>query len=81
MLQKDATSSSGGTGGRDNHSNIGDFNSRPRAGQEQTARTPIYLLRLRPGPGIDPVHALRAALKSLLRRYGLRCVSAREERQ
>lgn len=28
--------------------------------------------------GRDPVHALRALLKVALRRYGLRCTSARE---
>jgi hypothetical protein len=35
---------------------------------------PVFTLVLRPLPGIDPVRALRAALKMLLRAYGLRCV-------
>jgi hypothetical protein len=39
---------------------------------------PTYLVRLRPEPNVDPVRALRAALKHLLRRHGLRCISARE---
>jgi hypothetical protein len=41
---------------------------------------PIYTLRLRPEPHIiNPIHALRGALKVLLRRFGLRCVSAEQE--
>ena len=40
---------------------------------------PVFVLRLTPRPGVsDPIRALRAALKVLLRR-GLRCVSAYEE--
>src|SRR5262245_261625 len=31
----------------------------------------MYRLTIRPKPGIDPVRALRAALKTLSRRYGL----------
>jgi hypothetical protein len=34
---------------------------------------------LRALPGTDGVRALRAALKTLLRRYGLRCVSVEVE--
>jgi hypothetical protein len=37
------------------------------------------VLRLRPEPNIDPIRALRAVLKYLLRRHGFRCISAREE--
>jgi hypothetical protein len=36
---------------------------------------PIFTLRLQPLPGVDPIRALRLALKGLLRRCGLRCVS------
>jgi len=36
---------------------------------------PTFLLRLRPVPGVDAVKALRAALKKLLRQFGLRAVS------
>jgi hypothetical protein len=40
---------------------------------------PIFLVRLRALPGVDAIRALRAALKTLLRRYGLRCESVEEE--
>jgi len=39
---------------------------------------PVYVLELRPEPGVDPVLALRALLKVPLRRFGLRCISATE---
>jgi hypothetical protein len=39
---------------------------------------PVFTLELRPEPGVDPVLALRALLKAALRRYGMRCTSARE---
>jgi hypothetical protein len=43
-------------------------------------KRPIFVVRLRPEPGVaDPVRALRAALKILLRRFGLRCVSAQRD--
>ena len=41
---------------------------------------PIYIVRLRPLPGIDAERALRAALKVLLRRFGLQAVEVREDR-
>jgi hypothetical protein len=41
----------------------------------------IFLIRLRALPGVDGVRALRAALKTLLRRYGLRCISIDMERE
>jgi hypothetical protein len=40
---------------------------------------PIYIIRLRALPGVDAVQALRAALKTLLRRYGLKCLSIEVE--
>jgi hypothetical protein len=39
-----------------------------------------YVLILRPEPGIDGIRALRAALKYLLRRFGLRVVKISEVR-
>jgi hypothetical protein len=39
---------------------------------------PLYKLLLRPEPGVDPERALRHALKVLLRRFGLRAISAEE---
>jgi hypothetical protein len=41
---------------------------------------PTYALRLRAEPGVNAIHALRAVLKNMLRRYGLRCLSAYEEK-
>jgi hypothetical protein len=41
---------------------------------------PIYLLRLRPLPGTDPIRALRIILKLLLRRANMRCISVEQER-
>jgi len=35
----------------------------------------LIVLHLRPLPGVDPVIALRQALKRLLRSHGLRCVN------
>jgi len=43
-------------------------------------RRPVFVLELRPEPGIDPVLALRALLKVTLRRFGMRCISAHESR-
>lgn len=38
----------------------------------------VYMLTLIGKPGDDPIHGIRALLKLALRRYGLRCVNARE---
>lgn len=40
---------------------------------------PVFLVRLRALPGVDGVKALKAALKTLLRRYGLKCLSVEVE--
>ena len=46
------------------------------------AKRPTFILKLRPERQVTgPVKALRFALKTLLRRYGLRCIGIREERQ
>jgi hypothetical protein len=45
---------------------------------EPAGERATFTLVLRPEPGVDPVHALRSALKRLLRQYGLRCISAEE---
>lgn len=42
-------------------------------------RRPVFVLRLRAAPGVDPVRALRAALKVLLRRFGLKAIEVAEE--
>jgi hypothetical protein len=36
---------------------------------------PTFIPILRPEPDVDPIRALRGALKVLLRRFGLRAVS------
>jgi hypothetical protein len=41
--------------------------------------TPVFVLRLRVGPKVDPIRALRAALKVLGRRFGLRAISVQAE--
>jgi hypothetical protein len=41
------------------------------------SRRPAFLVTLEALPGIDATRALRAALKRLLRDFGLRCVEVR----
>lgn len=43
-----------------------------------TAR-PTFIVRLQPKPGVDAVRALRAALKVLLRRFGLKAIEVKQE--
>ena len=38
----------------------------------------VFLLRLTPKPGVDPIRALRGLLKFAWRRFGLRCVAVEE---
>lgn len=46
-----------------------------------TARPrPVFILRLQPKAGVDTARAIRAILKVLLRRHGLRCLGLTEER-
>ena len=40
---------------------------------------PIYIIRLRAQPDVDAIRALRNALKVLLRRFGLKCLSIEVE--
>jgi hypothetical protein len=42
---------------------------------------PVFLLRLQPLPGVNPIAALRLALKALLRRYGLGCISIEDQKE
>jgi hypothetical protein len=37
--------------------------------------TPLPIVRLRPLPNVDGIRAIRAALKTLLRQFGLKCLS------
>jgi hypothetical protein len=41
---------------------------------------PVFIIKLRPvRADCDGIRGLRAILKSLLRRYGFRCIDAREQ--
>ena len=42
---------------------------------------PVFVVCLQAQKGVEPVRALKAALKTLKRRYGLRCVTIREARK
>jgi hypothetical protein len=44
-------------------------------------RRPVYLLRLQSLRGPNEIRRLRAVLKALLRRLGLRCISIEIEAQ
>ena len=50
------------------------------ANRTSASRGEAYVLTLRPMPGVDGIRALRAALKFLLRRFGLRAVKIGEGR-
>ena len=39
---------------------------------------PVFIVRLTPAPGVDPIHAMRLLLKAA-KRYGLRCTEVIEE--
>ena len=41
--------------------------------------TPTYIVRLRPAPGSDDIKVMRWALKVLLRRFQIRCLSIEQE--
>jgi hypothetical protein len=53
-----------------------------RAGHQQhpreTDRGPIFIVKLQAQPGADGIRSLRQPLKVLLRKFRLRCLSARE---
>ena len=56
------------------------FKSSEAADRVMREQQPIYHLRLQPWPGVRNVDlVLRRALKSLLRRHKLRCISIRQE--
>lgn len=44
-----------------------------------TEERPVFTLRLRAEPGVNPIRALRQALKTALRRFGFRCVEIRRD--
>jgi hypothetical protein len=56
------------------------YTTRPSGGNSPPkAERPTFRLVLRAEPGVDAVHALRHALKALLRRFGLRSISCERE--
>ena len=42
---------------------------------------PVYIVHLKPEPKVDGIRALKAGLKTLLRRYGLWCVTIKKARK
>jgi hypothetical protein len=47
-----------------------------KRGRRNTAERPLFVLKLRPEPGVDGTRALRRFLKVALRSFRLRCISA-----
>lgn len=47
----------------------------------KASERPVYRMLVRGEPGIDETRALRALLKVMLRRFGLRCTSLAIEKQ
>jgi hypothetical protein len=47
---------------------------------QQPPERPVFVLRIEGRPGADNIKSLRWVLKRLLRRYGLKCLDAREVR-
>jgi hypothetical protein len=48
--------------------------------RQAASERPLFRLVLRPQPRVDGERALRALLKTALRRFGLRCISAERVR-
>jgi hypothetical protein len=55
--------------------------SRLATGRKTAPAGPIFIVCLQAQKGVEPIRALRGALKTLKRRYGLRCVTIREARR
>jgi hypothetical protein len=52
--------------------------ARPKSSKLKANR-PVFVLQLQHLPGVDPIRSLRAVLKWLLRRHGLRVLSIQEQ--
>jgi hypothetical protein len=50
---------------------------RVRLTEQETERRGVFVVTLRALPGIEPIRALRALLKTALRRDGLECLDVR----
>ena len=59
---------------------LSDADDAENPGRSGQATRPIFIVRLRPQPGVDGIRALRLALKVLLRRFGLKAIDVREDR-
>jgi len=46
---------------------------------QPASERPVFIVRLRPLPDVDPIYSLRQALKSALRQHGLQALSCEEE--
>ena len=55
----------------------GTLNPDPNPTQAPTAVRPVYLVSLQPLAGVDGLRSLRAGLKTLLRRHGLKALDVR----
>jgi hypothetical protein len=62
-----------------NYEPVGRFSDLPREPAVPAAERPVFTLRLRPLPGVDPTRALRWSLKLALRGYGFECVDYSSE--
>lgn len=58
---------------------VGRFSDLPIEPPVKAADRPVYKLSVRAEPGVDEVRALRWLLKSMLRRFGMRCLDIRRE--
>lgn len=47
----------------------------PRASSAPSKERPLFIVTLRPELGVNGIRALRAFLKTSLRRFGLRCIT------
>jgi len=47
--------------------------------QQPRPDQPTFIVTLRARPGVNAIHALRALLKTALRRFGFQCLSVHEE--
>jgi hypothetical protein len=47
-------------------------------GADRPEKRPTFVLKIEGPPSVVGIHALRALLKILLRRYGFRCLDVRQ---
>jgi hypothetical protein len=49
-------------------------NAKPMSARQSR---PVFIVCLQPQKGVEPIRALRGALKTLFRRHGLRCATVK----